>query len=951
MGSRQGALGTLLLVLLSATATPPRRPRAEASAWPEGWLWLCDPLQVTPPSDDCDFYNDSPAPLFRAEMNGSSLGVDESTKAATLNIAGLGFFEAFLNGQRLGNGTFFEPGFTSFNTTVLYSSFDVLPLLLPSGSKTTHDSTRTKSGQSESENDETFTFGVALGNGWWSPLPLRFWGGLNLRDSLAVGTPRFTAWLTVTGADGSRTMPLSSASPELWRVGDSEVLRNDIYLGEVVDGRLEPRGWNEGGFSDEDWRQATHCSAPRGKPTPQYVPPVRRRADEELKPVNITALNSSTWIVDFGRNFAGVASLPLKAGVAAGTTVKMRFGELLWPNGSLNVMTSVAGQIKSPGMGGPCAPAVAEQSDTYIARGSREDDSEGETFLPRWTWHAFRFMELAVISHGHSEPSPGGEVDSDVVDWETMRGFPMHNDLTPTATFDSSDERLQAIFDLAVHTHLSNMMGGIQSDCPHRERFGYGGDALATAETALALWDMRAFYGKRVRDFNDAAREEEGGIMFTETAPFVGISDGGLGGDSGPIGWDSLQPVLQVYLLDYYGPNATIADNSDSDSGSDTILDLLRSSFNTTRSWIQALEAAPAELIENGLGDWMALEAKSLAMTGQGFVIQNLRAFSRICEALGEQDLSLDFAAKAAAAVDAFNGRFLRSDGVYAESDDPTVAPSQCGQAMALALNIPPNDTMATAVAQQLVRAVRSPQAPVDGPAAEAESFLAAGMFAVKWVLLELAKADENDVAYQVVTQGGYPSFGFMLDQGASTIWESWYFSNNTFSHNHPMFSSVVVWMLRSIAGLEPHSSESSNPRAYGVHPRPPSQLCGHSVNSSLETPQGTLAVSWTWTHDEQFELHLSVPPETTVHVSLPSDRSYFLALEQPATAPHVPRRIPGGLIFDDLDYDDRRLALPPILASGSYSFSVLLHASQNNSKNKNQQGRHGRRATAELAT
>merc|ERR1712050_515658 len=118
---------------------------------------------------------------------------------------------------------------------------------------------------------------------------------------------------------------------------------------------------------------------------------------------------------------------------------------------------------------------------------------------------------------------------------------------------------------------------------------------------------------------------------------------------------------------------------------------------------------------------------------------------------------------------------------------------------------------------------------------------MTAGLFGVKWFLMSLADGGLNDLAYEVLTTDTYPSFRWMMNNefaNATTIWESWFASDNTFSHNHPMFASSEVWLLQSVGGIQPH------PSAKGMHhvlikPSPPSAL--QHASASFETPRGTI--------------------------------------------------------------------------------------------------------------
>src|SRR5690606_25712510 len=139
---------------------------------------------------------------------------------------------------------------------------------------------------------------------------------------------------------------------------------------------------------DSAWSPATSVPASKAMLRAQLQPPILETA--EVQPTSIREIKPGVFIVAFGINLAGNVR-PKLAG-KAGQPVKLRFGELLYPDGTLNVMTTVCGQIKKPGVGGPGAPDVAEQSDTYILRGS--DGGQVEIYEPHFTYHGFRYVEV-----------------------------------------------------------------------------------------------------------------------------------------------------------------------------------------------------------------------------------------------------------------------------------------------------------------------------------------------------------------------------------------------------------------------------------------------------------------------------------------------------------------------------------------------------------------------------
>jgi hypothetical protein len=220
------------------------------------------------------------------------------------------------------------------------------------------------------------------------------------------------------------------------------------------------------------------------------------------------------------------------------------------------------------------------------------------------------------------------------------------------------------------------------------------------------------------------------------------------------------------------------------------------------------------------------------------------------------------------------------------------------------------------------------------------------GLFAVKWFLMSLSDGGLNDLAYEVVTTPSFPSYSWMMHNefaNATTIWEAWFFSNNTFSHNHPMFASTEVWMQQSVLGIQPH------PAARGMHrvlikPRPPTKLA--RASGSFETPRGKISVSWSWggrqswggggadadsavgagvaLRSRALQLNVTVPPNTMADFSLPSadGQLWETAVETDAgtgLAANVRRLVSGGSATGEF--------VEVALGSGSYQLETsVLH-------------------------
>jgi hypothetical protein len=209
-----------------------------------------------------------------------------------------------------------------------------------------------------------------------------------------------------------------------------------------------------------------------------------------------------------------------------------------WQGASwINPMASVCGQIKGTRknargeealIGGPGAPAIAWQQDIDTARGG-----DGEIYQPDSTFHAFRYMEIAGLMEAPK--------------LEDIRGLRMHSALPDAGSFSCSNELFNRIQKITRHTFTNNVIS-VQSDCPHRERFGDGGDIAVTSEAYLMNCDMAGFYAKTVRDWADAARPAGN---FTDTSPFVGVPYCG-------VGWAMVQPLLIERIYQHYGSQSLV---------------------------------------------------------------------------------------------------------------------------------------------------------------------------------------------------------------------------------------------------------------------------------------------------------------------------------------------------------------------------------------------------------
>jgi alpha-L-rhamnosidase len=765
---------------------------------PADWLgakWIDDGKPQ--PEKDEDFYQPDPAPLMRKEFT-----ISKPVVRARLHMAGLGYAYASLNGGRI-NDNELGPPWTNFDKHILFNTYDV------------------------SVHEGVNCLGLTLGNGWYNPLPLRMWGGKNIREALPTGRPRSIALLVVDHPDGTKTTV--TTGPD-WKFAEGPTLRNSVFLGEERDARLEKTNWDTADFDASSWKPVHVTDAPLEPLTPILdMPPVKQTGI--VIPKAVTTPAPGTYIVDFGENFTGVPEIKLN--VPAGTRIQMRYGEILHDDGTLNPMTSVCGQIKGVRkndkgeehpIGGPGAPHTAWQQDVYIARGGPEKTRNAscvplpqkldrETYRPDFTFHAFRYMEITGLP-----AAPKMEDESDIY------GIRMHSALPDAGSFSCSNELFNRIQKITRNTFTNNVIS-VQSDCPHRERFGYGGDISVTSEAFLFNYDMSGFYAKTIRDFADAARPDGD---FTDTAPFVGIQYCG-------VGWAMTHPLLLEQLYQHHGNKS-----------------LIEEQLPAAIRWFD-LEASKRKdgLVVLGLGDHEAMPKIKGPVLGTPMFIDTANRMARLCRIIGNEKDAMRFSLMAGESAGAWAKAFLD------EKTGKIGGGSQSEQVIALAYGTLLEPAEAK-VCDYLVAELKSKP---DGPA------LTTGIFGTRFLLEELTQHGRHDLAYALADRKTFPSWGWMLENGATTLWETWKESDNTFSHNHPMFGSISAWFFRHLGGIQIADDAIGADRII-IRPQ-----TGHGltwVKSSHQSVRGKIESNWKMT-DKGTEFDIVIPPDTTAQIDLPA--------------------------------------------------------------------------------
>jgi len=736
--------------------------------------WIRDGRSL--PVNDSLYYLDRPAPLFRKEFRASS-----AIREARLFITAAGYYRASLNGKEVGQNVL-DPAWSDFSKRIYFSEYDVTSML------------------HKGDN----CLGVSLGNGFYNPLPLRKWGRRNPREDLKVGKPVFIAKLRLTYKNGTSEEIVSDQG---WKYAFGPLMKNSVYLGVSYDARKELQRWDRAGFDDTSWSPARIGKSPGGELQPAFFPPVR--VVHEIRPVGISSPETGVFLVDMGEVFTGTYKIKLSG--KTGDSITFRFGERIYPDGGLNPMTTVIGQIKGRGVGGPGAPEIAWQTDQYILGADKQ-----VWFTPPFTYHTYRYMEIRGL-----EKQP---LASDV------RGLSIFSDIPARNSFSCSSELLNAIQKATLRTFRANLVS-VQSDCAAREKFGYGGDLNATSESFICNFQMQAFYRKTIYDWMDAMNDSS----FVDTAPYAGIAYCG-------ISWESAFLLTQYYLYLYYGDSSIVEEF-----------------YAYDRHWMDKVDRIhPGGMVDWGLSDHESLEPVPVQLTGTCHYLQCARIMSTFAGIMGDTAAMVEYEQLAIHLQELLKHKFWDSP-MEEEINRQTHFSSLLYHGI-----IPEDDIRAAG--DSLLAAVKQ------GPSEHFNT----GIFGTKYILETLSEYVSPELVFDIVNSTDYPGWGHMIDRGATTIWETWQESDNTYSNCHPMFGSVTEWFYRWLGGIRP---DPSNPgfSKFILAPFVPDGL--DEARCTYHSPHGEIISAWSRLEGDVLRFEMAVPEGSVARVSLPIEPDQRITL------------------------------------------------------------------------
>jgi len=613
------------------------------------------------------------------------------------------------------------------------------------------------------------------------------------------------------------------ATDPSWRIMTDGPIRSDcLYDGETYDARRAMPGWDTATFDDIAWQPASLVDMTGAKLVWQRNEPIR--IVRELVPVALTEPENDVYVFDMGQNMVGWCRITVKG--SKGDAVKMRHAEILNDDGTIYTANL----------------RRAKQTDTFILQGGGR-----ETFEPHFTYHGFRYVEVTGLS---AKPRP-----------EDLAGLVFHSTSPPAGRFECSNDLVNRLMNNIVWTQRGNMHG-LPTDCPQRdERCGWMGDIQAFSQTALFNMDMAAFFTKWLADVRDSQAADG---RYPSYAPHPTRSQSGSRHFNVPA-WADAGTIVPWRAYVNYADQRLLAEH-----------------FESARRWVEFILLNNRGLVwENQRGadynDW--LNADRIRLDGwpreggevpkpvfaTAFFAHSAGLVAKMAAALGRKEQAEHYTDLFEQIKAVFNKAFVKPDGRI-EGD------TQAGYALALRFNLLPDELRAKAV-QHLLEGID-----------RYNGHLSTGIQTSHRLMLELSSNGLHDLACRIINQRTVPSWGYMIDMGATTMWERWdgfvqgrgtgpedqFQKAGMNSFNHYVLGSIGEWVWRNIAGINPDERHPGY-QHFIIRPRPGPGFTW--ARGEYDSIHGNISVYWQL--DDVFKLNAAIPANTTATIYVPAKSPY----------------------------------------------------------------------------
>ncbi|MFG1912131.1 family 78 glycoside hydrolase catalytic domain [Kribbella sp. NPDC048928] len=536
-------------------------------------------------------------------------------------------------------------------------------------------------------------------------------------------------------------------------------------------------------------------------PTSQLRPQLMEpiRVADTLRAIEITSPSAGSYVFKYPVVTAGW--IRLRVAGPAGTEVTLRYGETLHPDGT----------VDNRGDAGLTNGAI--QTDRYVLSGNAT-----EIWEPSFSYKGFQYVQV--------DGYPGVPTVDDVL------AQVVHSEVQSTGSFSCSAPTLNSIHEISRRTILNNLHS-VMTDTPIFEKRGWLGDVNVLLPATIDNFGMHRFYRNWLRTIQDGQTSDGAGVELSPNPDPAAYTD--------PI-WAGVIVDLPWQLFQDYGDR-----------------DVLELSYDSMARYVDYLTSSSDGLIQQGFyGDWVSPATsgtfpwppEGAQLTATAYFYRYVGVLAAAADELGREDDATRYRELASRIAAAFDAKFFdRSAGVY--RTDREVGYRQTSNAVPLSFGLVPADQV-DRVVENLVADVRA-----------RGNHLNTGHAGTKELLPALTAHGHVDVAFAVATQRTYPSWGFWIENGATTLWEAW--ETNTRSRDHAFLGSIEGWFYRDLAGIRPAAPGYAR---IAIRPHVPAGL--DEVSASVRTVHGVVGSQWR-RQDDGLHLTVTIPVNTTAEVFVPA--------------------------------------------------------------------------------
>jgi len=454
----------------------------------------------------------------------------------------------------------------------------------------------------------------------------------------------------------------------------------------------------------------------------------------------------------------------------------------------------------------------ARCTDTYILKGTGK-----ELWEPQFTFHGFRYVEITGY------PGKPG--------LDAVTGVVVHSAIPITGSFECSNPMVNQLFSNIVWSQRGNFIE-LPTDCPQRdERLGWTGDAQIFIRTATYNMDVSAFFTKWLVDLEDAQSDEGG---FPDVAPRkVAMGDG-------TAAWGDAGVICPWTIYEVYGDKR-----------------ILERHYESMKKWISYLKKNSKDLLRpaKGYGDWVSIASDTPKdVIATAYFAYSTRLVSKAAAVLGKYEDAEKYEELFEQIKNAFNKAYVSEDGrIKGET--------QTCYLLGLYFDLLPEDKREPAT-QNLIEAIRNK-----------DWHLSTGFVGLSYLVPTLADTGHLDIAYRLLNNDTFPSWGYSIKNGATTIWERWdgwteekgFQTPGMNSFNHYSFGSIGRWLFGSVAGID---TDGPGYKRIIIQPRPGGGL--DYAKASYNSINGEIVSDWK-IMGGKFALNVTIPANTTATVYVPA--------------------------------------------------------------------------------